>query len=35
MMQLQTEKPYYNPEEYLALEEAAEDKNEYGITLLP
>lgn len=28
-MQLQTQKPYYTPEEYLTLEETAEYKNEY------
>jgi hypothetical protein len=28
-MQLQTEKGYYTPEEYLELEETAEYKNEY------
>ncbi len=28
-MQVQTEKRYYTPEEYLALEEIAENKSEY------
>ncbi|MGB7441209.1 MAG: hypothetical protein WA919_09090 [Coleofasciculaceae cyanobacterium] len=28
-MQLQTQKPYYTPDEYLELEEKADYKNEY------
>ncbi len=28
-MQLQTQKHYYTPEEYIALEETAKDKHEY------